>query len=595
MNNVSRLIVFAAMAAEGETEDDFLQELKDIARYELEDILREMDGTKDLVIQPELMSMLEHVTPLRFLKSKRVDRLFRLDNPTDEGNTNRFFLIRPEISSIKQVVLFIEEDRRSQTQRNNAVIYVPRMLYSCEHLMEQNGIYGLVKVFEWHLDLLPLDTDFLSLEITSAFRSLYVDQDLCCLHTVATSILNFQRSYGIIPSVHVVGELSRSVYRLMNNLRETGPTYQTPPKGDVSDLILFDRRTDLVTPLCSQLTYEGILDDVFGIKVGYVEFDSSVTDRSKAVKVLVNSSDPVFKLIRSQHFSVANVTLGQIARELDAKYKEGTDRSQSVAQIKEFVKHMPELKTKHQSLSVHVKASEKIVDYKTAGDVQKQLQVERALIETYDGKEVVDYIEECIQRQMPTSSLLRLGSLMSCACGGLKGRYYQRYKQLILQAGGYRHLTSFYNLRRCGLLQEQGASSKAGSFKQLCKKLNLIPKTFSVEQPTDTSFVFGGIFKPLSCAIIKALLSKKDSTSLEGIDKATYQQGTKGSNSSSKSVESDSSSKGKRKVLVYFIGGCSLSELNALRFIGQKSNISFIVATTHIINGTSLIESVMVQ
>ena len=578
------------MATEGEQKDeDFLQELKDIARYEFEDILREMDGPKDLVIQPELMSVMEHVTPVKFLRSKGVERMFRLDSPTEEGNDNRFFVVRPELLSVKQMLLFIEEDRRSQKSRNNAIVYVPRMSYACEHLMEQNGIHGLVKVHEWHLDLLPLDTDFLSLEITSAFRSLYVDQDLSCLHTVATSILNFQRSFGAIRSVHAIGELSRNVYRLMNNLKETDPTYEIPSRNEVSELILFDRRTDFVTPLCSQLTYEGILDDVFGIKAGFVQLDSSVTDRTKDVKVMVNSSDPVFKIIRSQHFSVANVSLGRIARELDSNYKEGKDPSQTVSELKEFVKRMPELKTKHQSLSVHVKASEKIVHIKTAGDVQKQLQIEQALIENYDGKEVIEYIDEAILGQMQTSFMLRLISLMSCASGGIKSKQYQRYKQMILQTSGYKHLTTFYNLKKCGLLQEQGTSTKASSFKQLCRKLNLIlKKTSNVEQPTDTSFVFGGIYKPLSCAIINTLLNKKDLSTLEGIDRVTYQQGASirpPSNSSSKSS--------KRKVLVYFIGGCSLSELNALRFIGQKTNITFFVATTHVINGLSLIESVM--
>ena len=323
------------MATEGEQKDeDFLQELKDIARYEFEDILKEMNGPKDLVIQPELMSVMEHVTPVKFLRSKGVERMFRLDSPTEEGNDNRFFVVRPELLSVKQMLLFIEEDRRSQRSRNNAIVYVPRMSYACEHLMEQNGIHGLVKVHEWHLDLLPLDTDFLSLEITSAFRSLYVDQDLSCLHTVATSILNFQRSFGAIRSVHAIGELSRSVYRLMNNLKETDPTYEIPSRNEVSELILFDRRTDFVTPLCSQLTYEGILDDVFGIKAGFVQLDSSVTDRTKDVKVMVNSSDPVFKIIRSQHFSVANVSLGRIARELDSNYKEGKDPSQTVSELK---------------------------------------------------------------------------------------------------------------------------------------------------------------------------------------------------------------------------------------------------------------------
>lgn len=569
------------MALEGEA--DFLQDLRSVATYEFEDLLNKVDGTKDLVIQPELMPLLEHVTPYKFLKSKQVDRMFRLDSPTDEGSHNRFFLIKPELHLVKLMLSFIEEDRRSGISRNNIVIFVPRVLYMCESLMEQNGVCGLVKVYEWHLDLLPLDNDFMSLEVNSAFRSLYVDQELSCLHTIASSILNFQRTFGVIPTVHAVGPLSSIVYRLMNNLKDIGePFQQQDPR--VSELILFDRKTDLVTPLCSQLTYEGILDDVFGIKCGFVEFDATVTDRNKAVKVLVDSTDPVFKIIRSQHFSSANSTLGQLARELDVEFKEGRDQSQSVAQIKEFVKRMPELKTKHNSLGVHVKACEKIFEKKLADEFQRQLQTERALIETYDGKEVTEYLDECIHRQMSTTFLFRLVSLMSCTFGGLKSKTYQHYKQLIIQASGHKHLTSFYNLKKCGLLQE--STGKTGNFKSFSKRFGLVPKAVvSVDKPTDTSFVFGGVYKPLSCSIIGSLVKKKDWSLLEGVDGTTYTQGTSARPPSNLPKE-------KKKVLVYFIGGCSLSEVNALRFMGPQLNVNFIVATTNIINGTSLIDSV---
>ncbi len=35
--------------------------------------------------------------------------------------------------------------------------------------------------------------------------------------------------------------------------------------SEIESLIIIDRTTDLITPLCSQLTYEGLLDEVFGI------------------------------------------------------------------------------------------------------------------------------------------------------------------------------------------------------------------------------------------------------------------------------------------------------------------------------------------
>ena len=164
---------------------------------------------------------------------------------------------------------------------------------------------------------------------------------------------------------------------------------------------------------------------------------------------------------------------------------------------------MPELKSKHHSLGVHVKACERIVEKKLADEFQRQLQIERALIENYDGKEVTEYLDECIHRQMSTTFLFRLVSLMSCAFGGLKSKTYLHYRQLIIQASGHKHLTSFYNLKKCGLLQESSSTSKSGNFKSFSKRFNLVPKTVvNVDQPTDTSFVFGGVYKPLSCSVI---------------------------------------------------------------------------------------------
>lgn len=45
-----------------------LQLLSDDARSQFADILGRVDGQKDIVIQQELMSLLDHVTPIGFLK-----------------------------------------------------------------------------------------------------------------------------------------------------------------------------------------------------------------------------------------------------------------------------------------------------------------------------------------------------------------------------------------------------------------------------------------------------------------------------------------------------------------------------------------------
>jgi hypothetical protein len=38
--------------------------------------------------------------------------------------------------------------------------------------------------------------------------------------------------------------------------------------GSIDSIIILDRQVDMVTPMCTQLTYEGLLDEIFGIKHG---------------------------------------------------------------------------------------------------------------------------------------------------------------------------------------------------------------------------------------------------------------------------------------------------------------------------------------
>jgi len=45
-------------------------------------------------------------------------------------------------------------------------------------------------------------------------------------------------------------------------------------------------------------------------------------------------------------------------------------------------------------------------------------------------------------------------------------------------------------------------------------------------------------------------------------------------------------------VLVYFVGGCTFTEISALRYLGQKmEGYDFIVATTKLLNGTTFLDS----
>ncbi len=517
----------------------------------------------------------------------------------------RFYLTRPEINAMNIIVGHIKSDYKTKKKCSYHIIFVPRILASCEYVLEREGVIGQVKILNWNLNLIPLDEHVLSLEYPDTARTLLLEGNYSVLHSVATSLRNLELQFGTIPKIHGKGKFSQMVYDLFVRMKDAyANELQIKPNelgnGMISEVVLFDRTCDWITPMCSQLTYEGMLDDVFKIQCGFVELNKDASGESK-VKVLLNEKDPVFSLIRSMHFSGVSEVLIKVSKELQSLYKRGRDDSKSIQEMKEFVKKLPQIKEKHESLSTHLRASEQIIHEKRGSDFQKQLTTEWTLLEGSNKQGAYDYIEESIEGQSNIYVSLQLLCLASTTADGIKSKYFHSFKHSLMHSYGHKHLVTLHNLAKAGLLKEKTNTDpikssllkdESASFFQLSRLLQLVPKdpdSLDLRNPTSPSYVFGGAYVPLSCAAVAHVLTKGNWSGLSDIIKnwegPSFSEGHT-------SVRKDTRRKD-RIVLVYFIGGVTFSEINALRFIGSQLNYQFIIATTDIINWRSTLRSFM--
>jgi hypothetical protein len=106
------------------------------------------------------------------------------------------------------------------------------------------------------------------------------------------------------------------------------------PQADM--LLLIDRDVDMVTPLCTQTTYEGLIDEVLGFSGGgLVSFEqlsddagdaerttSSDTKTSSTVKARLDSTDHLFREIRDLNFGDACVVLKEKSSAMQREYRE---------------------------------------------------------------------------------------------------------------------------------------------------------------------------------------------------------------------------------------------------------------------------------
>ena len=72
-------------------------------------------------------------------------------------------------------------------------------------------------------------------------------------------------------------------------------------------------QVDLITPLCTQLTYNGLVDEIFEIKNNIIKVDPGVLnkDNDKPMQVSLNSADTIFKEIRDLNFNVLKNLLSE--------------------------------------------------------------------------------------------------------------------------------------------------------------------------------------------------------------------------------------------------------------------------------------------
>lgn len=147
---------------------------------------------------------------------------------------------------------------------------MPRKSLLCQKKLQNRGVFGsFTLIEEFKCDLFPFDNDLLSMELSSSFKEFHLENDPTCLYQVAQAIQGLQKLYGKISKVTGRGPAANKVWELLERLsreEEDSKIMSTPSSVAIEHLLLLDRNVDLLSPLVTQLTYEGLIDEIFGIK-----------------------------------------------------------------------------------------------------------------------------------------------------------------------------------------------------------------------------------------------------------------------------------------------------------------------------------------
>lgn len=189
------------------------------------------------------------------------------------------YFIRPwDIGQTQAVAHKIHSWKKKAHHR---LVYIPQPTAVVSQVLQDLGLAAApnVSITSLQLDLFPIETDVYSLEYDPAVRDDLVESTPSTLvMTCARALLKFQDITGKIPRIQTVGTMSEKVLdRFLNQSvdeylvspeREEDEETTTPLPNNHMAMMFIDRKVDMVTPMVTPLTYEGLLDEVVGIDCG---------------------------------------------------------------------------------------------------------------------------------------------------------------------------------------------------------------------------------------------------------------------------------------------------------------------------------------
>ncbi|XP_064209394.1 vacuolar protein sorting-associated protein 33A isoform X1 [Anguilla rostrata] len=600
--------------------------LREAARKELREFLDKCAGSKAIVWDEYLTGPFGLIAQYSLLKEHEVEKMFTLKGgrlPAADVK-NIIFFVRPRLELMDIIAENVISEDKLRSTRDFHILFVPRHSLLCKQRLEEQGVLGsFTNIDEYILDLIPYDGDLLSMESESAFRECYLENDQTSLYHTAKGLMTLQALYGTIPQIFGKGECARHVANMMLRMKREFAGSQTQILPVFDTLLLLDRNVDLLTPLATQLTYEGLIDEVYGITNGYVKLPPEKFAQKKqgeggkdlpteAKKLPLNSAEELYAEIRDKNFNAVGAALSKKAKIISAAFEE-RHNAKTVGEIKQFVSQLPHMQAARSSLANHTSIAELIKDITTSEAFFDNLTVEQEFMTGVDTDKVNTYIEDCMAQKDPLIKILRLVCMQSVCNNGLKQKVLDYYKREILQTYGYEHILTLGNLEKTGLLKLQ--TSARNSYPTIRKTLKLWMEDANEQNPNDISYVYSGYanphlspppqnpndisyvysgYAPLSVRLTQ-LLTRPGWRSIEEVLKMLpgphfeeRQQLPAGLHKKRQQGENNTT-------LVFFLGGVTYAEIAALRFLSQMEDggTEYIIATTKLINGTSWVRSLM--
>ncbi|VDK83597.1 unnamed protein product [Litomosoides sigmodontis] len=526
------------------------------------DALDAIDGPKIITWDPALIKQFNLVTTTEQLKQHKVVSMLQLDLsprvPQVEHNHVVYILSTSNASVINKLIACLKHAQSINDNRQHHALIVPEASFMIRDTLRQNReASSVLKTLEsLPLRLFPLYSDFLTLLMDNLPSKLLLDNDWTELQKCASAVRQLELLVGCLPNLRCKGKWAAQVVEIVKKMRIQDEAEAVSQHSDfqISDIILIDRWIDPLTPLLIQLTYAGLVDEIFdmgptgNIKVSKVKSANDSVDAASEISL----HDPLFEMIRDLHIKDVGKkiaeTLGTL-RDERARLRENPP-TDSLAESKVFVRRLLDMQGSEKHADTHTMIAERLMRF-IRDDLRYSTFPKLAIdiLQGEYGDRVIPQIENLILEAYDPLIVLRFIALQCMVAGGFKIATISAYERLFIQSYGGYYISLWIKLQITGLLWERHGKIKCEyapfDFQTSCHRMSCFVDEEHSAYGT-TAYPYSGYIPLIARHIeIGVRNSWRDWTTILSDDHLTVDRGTHS--------------------IIFIIGGITQAELACLR------------------------------
>jgi hypothetical protein len=264
----------------------------------------------------------------------------------------------------------------------------------------------------------------------------------------------------------------------LNSTYAQNPILNAYTLPQITQVMFIDRTVDLVSPMLIQRTYEGLLDESYGLQTQTIEYEVSPEDGKTPVvhssntilntgtgksggvplkkkKMSLNNSDVLFSEFRDVNIKVLGPLFTEKWSYIKKTYAQTDDimsgTNLKVSDMESIVKKFKHAHFEHQLLPIHWAFAQKIKDFFASRYINQLKMIEEALLLENDINMVENWISTSIMKSLPLDKLLRVVILYAALYGTINRKRTEIWRKEMVHTYGLEILPLFANLQHLGI------------------------------------------------------------------------------------------------------------------------------------------------